>query len=417
MKVRVAVSVLLIVLATAVTAVGVYIIADVSPEAPVATPPLPVAVEVAPVLRADFLHELEALGTIEALKEGAVSPEVNGAIVSIPDGIELGSVVQAGQLLARIDPKDFELSVAKAEAGVERAKANVEKAAVDIERQRRLTELNREQRRLGRSELDRLTKLRERNLVSSQEAERQELALRRIEEGLEAAQSGLGEAKAQHAMAKAELASALADLEQARENLSDTKVRAPFAGVIAEKSVTLGERVQPGTVLFRLADVATVKLEVRIPGMDIHQLDAGIEAKVFVPGLDHEFRGRVTNIGPRADAATRSFPVEIFVPNEPPQKLLPGMFARAVLPVSDYPEAILIPRETVVFDNGEPTVFVVNPDTGVASRRRITIERRFGSRYMIKQGLEAGELLVSAGQRLLVDGARVRIVARRELTS
>jgi membrane fusion protein (multidrug efflux system) len=212
------------------------------------------------------------------------------------------------------------------------------------------------------------------------------------------------------------LASALADLEQSRENLRDTDVRAPFAGIIAEKSVTLGERVDPGTVLFRLADVSTVKLGVRISGVDVHQLDAGIETKVFVPGLDREFTGRVTNIGPRADAATRSFPVEIFIPNAPSERLLPGMFARALLPVADYPDAILIPRETVVPDNGGPTVFVVNPETGIAMRRRVTIERRFGSRYMITGGLEPGELLVSAGQRLLVDGARVRIVARRELT-
>lgn len=416
MKFRVAASILLILLAAAVTAVGVYIITDVSPEEPVATPQLPVPVEVAPVVQDRFLHELEALGTIEAVREGAVSPAISGPIISIPGDIELGSVVQAGQLLARVDPRDFELSVAKREAAVERAEANVQRTVVDIQRERRLSELNQEQQRLARSEFERLTKLRQQNLVSSQEAERQEMALRRIEEELEGAQSGIRLAQAQHAVAKAELATALADLEQARENLRDTEVRAPFAGVIAEKSVTLGERVVPGTVLFRLADVSTVKLEVRIPGVDVHQLDAGIETTVAVPGLDQEFEGRVAHIGPRADAATRSFPVEILIPNSPSQKLLPGMFARALIPVAEYPAAILIPRETVVFDDGEPAVFVVDAERNVALRRGVTIERRFGTRYMIARGLEAGELLVSAGQRLLVDGARVRIVARRELT-
>lgn len=416
MKFRVAASTLLILLAAAVTAVGVYVITDVSPEAPVATPQLPVPVEVAPVVQDRFLHELEALGTIEARREAAVSPAISGPIISIPADIELGSVVQADQLLARIDPRDFQLSVAKGEAAVERAEANVQRTVVDIERERRLTELNRQKQRLARSEFERLSELRQQNLVSSQEAERQEMALRRIEEELEGARSGLRLAQAQHAVARAELATAMTDLEQARENLRDTEVRAPFAGVIAEKSVTLGERVGPGTVLFRLADIATVKLAVRIPGVDVHQLDAGIETTVTVTGLDQEFEGRVAHIGPRADAATRSFPVEILIPNSPSQKLLPGMFARAMIPVADYPTAILIPRETVVFDDGEPAVFVVDPERNIALRRWVTIDRRFGTRYMLAGGLEPGELLVSAGQRLLVDGARVRIVARRELT-
>jgi len=417
MKVRVAVSVLLILLLTVVTAVGVYMVKDVSPDAPVATAPLPVSVEVAPVVRTDFLHELEALGTIQAVKEGAVSPDVSGAITQIPADIALGSLVKAGQLLAQLDPRDFQLSVAKREAAVAGAAANVEKAAVDIARQRKLVVLNREQLRLARSEYERLKKLGEQNLVSSQEMERQELAWRRIEEELEGAESGLRQAQVQHAIAKAELASANVDLEQAKEDLRDTEVRAPFAGVIAEKNVNLGERVTPATVLYLLADVTTVKLNVRIPATDIHQLDTGIDTKVFVRGLNEKILGRVTNIGPRADAATRSFPVEIFITHSPSQRLLPGMFARALIPVADYPGAILIPRESVVFDQGEPTVFVVDGDRNIAIRRRITINRQFGSRYMVTKGIEPGELLVTAGQRLLVDGAQVRIVTWRELTS
>jgi len=417
MKVRVVLSIFLIFLATPVTAVSVYIIKDVPPDAPVATDPLPVPVEIAPVVRRAFTHELEALGTIQPLREAAVSTDVSGSITKIPTGIELGSVVKAGQLLARVDPRNFQLSVAKTRAAVARAEAAVRRASVDIARQRTLTQLNGKQLDLARSEFERLNKLRKRNLVSSQETERQELAWRRIEEELARAKSGLHQAQAEHAIAKAELAAAIADLEQARENLADTEVRAPFSGVIAEKNVTLGERIAPGTILYRLADVTTVKLSVRIPAADIHQLDVGIETKVFVRGLDEEVPGRMTNIGPRADAKTRSFPVEIFVTNTLSQRLLPGMFARALIPVTDYPDAIMIPRESVVFEAGEPAVFVVDGERHIAIKRPITIRRRFGSRFMIAKGIEPGELLVTAGQRLLIDGARVRIVTRRDLTS
>ena len=417
MKIRIAVSILLILLVSAVTAVGVYVISDVEENPRVEPTAAPVPVEAAAVVAADFVHRIEALGTISAVREGPVGAEVSGRIVGIARNIDLGSVVRADEMLAQVDSKDFEIAVRKAQAQVASAKARVRKAAVDIERQRKLVRLNREQLRLARAEHERLTKLLKKQLVSSQEAERQELAWRRIEEELESARSGERETQALHAIAEADLALADVQLEQARETLRDTEIRAPFAGVIASKNVTLGERVAPGQVLFRLTDVETVKLDVRIPAADIHRLDSRIVARVRVRGLEEEFTGRVANVGPRADRETRSFPVEIFLSNTSGRKLLPGMFARAVIPVQDYPGAILIPRESVIFQDGEPAVFVADPDSNRAVRRAVTVARRFGSRYMITAGLEPGELLVTAGQRLLVDGARIRVVARRELSS
>ncbi len=417
MKIRIAVSILLILLVSAVTAVGVYVISDVEKKPLVEPQAAPVPVEVAAVVAADFVHRIEALGTISAVREGPVSAEISGRIVAIPAGIDLGSVVRTGELLAQVDTTDFEIAVRKAAAQVASARARVRKAAVDIERQRKLVRLNREQLRLARAEHARLEKLLKQGLVSSQEAERQELAWRRIEEELESARSGEQETEALHAIARADLALADVQLEQARETLSDAEIRAPFAGVIARKSVTLGERVAPGQLLFQLADIETVKLDVRIPAGDIHRLGDQVAADVRVQGLEEAFSGRVANIGPQADQRTRSFPVEILIPNLPARKLLPGMFARAVIPVRDYPGAILIPRESVVFEDGKPAVFVADPDSGLAARRAVLLAGRFGPRYLVAAGLEPGDLLVTAGQRLLLDGARIRVVTRRDLAS
>ena len=416
MKIRIAVSVLLILLLSAVTAVGVYVIQDVEDKPTVEPDAVPVPVEVAAVTAADFVHRIEALGTIVAVREGPVSAEVAGRIVETPADVDLGSEVAAGDLLAKVDARDHEIALRKAAAQVASAKARLRKAAVDIERQKKLVRLNAEQFRLARAEHERLVTLREKGLVSSQEVERQELSWRRIEEELESARSGQRETEALHAIARAELALANAQLDQARETLRDTEIHAPYSGIIARKSVTLGERVAPGQVLFRLADIETVKLDVRIPVADIHRLDTRIAAEVRVTGMEQEFTGRVANIGPRADQDTRSFPVEIFMAN-PGRKLLPGMFGRAVIPVGTYPGAILIPRESVLFEDGEPAVFVVDPEAGVSARRAVRIARRFGARYMVSAGLEPGDLLVTAGQRVLLDGARIRVVTRRDLSS
>ncbi|MCY4439237.1 MAG: hypothetical protein OXE53_03380, partial [Deltaproteobacteria bacterium] len=172
MKIRIAVSILLILLVSAVTAVGVYVISDVEQQPRVQPAAAPVPVEVATVVATDFVHRIEALGTISAVREGPVSAELSGRIVEIAPDIDLGSVVEAGALLARVEPRDFEIAVRKAAAQVASAKARVSKAAVDIERQRKLVQLNREQLRLARAEHERLTTLLKKELVSSQQAER-----------------------------------------------------------------------------------------------------------------------------------------------------------------------------------------------------------------------------------------------------
>jgi len=415
-RVRIAVSVLLILLLSAVTAVGVYVIQDVEEKPPVQPVAVPVPVEVAAVAAADFMHRIEALGSIAAVREGPVSAEVAGRIVEIPADVDLGSEVATGDLLAKVDHRDYEISLRKAAAQVSAATARRRKASVDIERQRNLVRLNAEQLRLAQAEHDRLLKLREKELVSSQEVERQELSWRRIEEELESARSGQHQAEALYAIAQADLDLAGVQLEQARETLRDTEIRAPYAGIIARKSITLGERVALGQVLFQLADVETVKLDVRIPASDIRQIKSRVAASVRVTGMEREFTGQVTNIGPRADPGTRSFPVEIFLSNEG-RRLLPGMFARARIPVRGYPGAILIPRESVLFEGDKATVFVVDTDSGRAARRAVRIAGRFGARYMIAGGLEPGDLLITAGQRLLLDGARIRVVTRRDLSS
>jgi RND family efflux transporter MFP subunit len=286
---------------------------------------------------------------------------------------------------------------------------------VDIARQKSLIPLNKEKLRLAGADHSRLMDLLQRDLISRQEAERAELGLHRIEEEVERTESGLREAEVAHAVAEAEVASAEAELARAQESLADTKVRAPFAGVISEKTVTLGEQVSPGKVLFRLAELSVVKLQLRIPPDDIEFIRRGTIADITVSVSPQAFQGRVAYIGPRADDETRSFPVEVLVENHGPTRLRPGMFARAKIPVRTYPNAILIPRSSVITDSGKPVAFVAHSEQRIAERRPVTISRTFGSRYLITEGLEPGDLLVISGQALLRDKAAIRVVGTRKI--
>jgi cobalt-zinc-cadmium efflux system membrane fusion protein len=408
-------SFLLILAMVFATALGVYLIRAVEEPGQPVPELVPVPVEVAGITPRDFTYRLEALGTVRAIREAAVGAKVSGPVTRIPLEIELGATVEQGTLLAEIDPTSFRIEVDRQKALVARAEADVRSKEVDIARQNTLIRLSREKLRLTRAEHERLINLLEKNLIARQDVERAELSVHQAEEEVERAESGLREAQAQLSAAKADLASAEAELARAREALADTQVRAPFSGVVSEKQITLGEQVGTGTVLFRLADLTSIKLLVRIPADDIDFLRQGRPAEVVASGLPEPFQGRVEHIGPRADEETRTFPAEIVVKNQGPKRLLPGMFARAYIPVHTYPEAILIPRSSVVTEAEKPVAFVADENQGTARSRAITIARTFGSRHLIRGGLQSGDLLVVAGQRLLRDGAAIRIVGRREL--
>ena len=109
--------------------------------------------------------------------------------------------------------------------------------------------------------------------------------------------------------------------------------------------------------------------------------------------------------------------MEVLIENRGPMRLRPGMFARARIPVRTYPKAILIPRSSVLTDAGKPAIFVADTEQGIAQRRSVTISRTFGARYLITEGLEAGDLLVISGQALLRDKAAIRVVGTKKIES
>jgi len=411
---RVALSLLLCLVIALVTVGGVYLIRAVEePPAP-APVTVPVAVEVARVEPRAFTQELEALGTVQAVREAAVSVKIAGPLRRVSPLAELGAMVGAGALLAEVDPTPFRIEVRQRQAARSRASARVGGVEVDILRQQRLIEINREKVRLARAEQSRLADLLRRGLIAQQDVERTELAVRRAEEELARVESGLQEAEAQRTMAVAEAAVAQAELDRAEQALADTEVRAPFSGAISEKLATVGEQVVPGTVLFRLADVSRLKVLVRVPADDVALLRPGVEAVIRIDGIVAPFGGRVAHIGPRADTATRTYPVEILV-NHPGRGLRPGMFAQVQMPVRAHPAAILVPRAAVTGEPSDPAVFVADVQRGVAHRRPVRIAQTIGARLLVAGGLAPGDLLIVAGQHLLRDGAAIRAVETRRL--
>ena len=220
-----------------------------------------------------------------------MSAKVSGPVSRVPKGIELGTRLQRNDLLAEIDPAPFRIEVAYRLALLARAKAERSRAEAVAKRQKALIGINQEKLRLARAEWSRLKGLFESKLTPEQEMERSELLVRRTQEDLQRAERALEEAEGQSAISVSNISAAEAELSRARQALSDTRLRAPFKGVISEKSVTVGEVVSPGTVLFRVVDHEVVRVQIRAPAADIRQVRSGLPASIRVEGFEKPFPG------------------------------------------------------------------------------------------------------------------------------
>jgi multidrug efflux system membrane fusion protein len=233
---------------------------------------------------------------------------------------------------------------------------------------------------------------------------------------LQASEDAVRAAAAQVRTARASAGAALAQLEATRIPLQDTAIRAPLDAVVLQRNVEIGSLVNPGSVGFVLAETREVKVVFGVPDIEMRLLRLGIPLTITTeayPG--REFRGRVTAISPSADPKTRVFDVEVTVPN-PHSQLKTGMITTLELPGPDRSQSLLtVPVAAIVGSEGgsqKYAVFVVEDQRGkpVARARDVTLGPVLDNKVAIRQGLKAGEQVVTTGAPLLIDGEKVRVV-------
>jgi membrane fusion protein (multidrug efflux system) len=197
-----------------------------------------------------------------------------------------------------------------------------------------------------------------------------------------------------------------ARVASARAHLADTVIRAPFAGRVGLRRVSVGSLVNPGTVITTLDDLRRIKLDFTVPESYVAAIAPGLEINAQSPAYPGEsFAGKVASVDSRVDPQTRSVIVRAMLPNDS-GKLKPGMFLTVHLKRSES-DVLLVPEESLVPEQGDVYVFVVAD--GAATKRKVQIgQRRVGS-VQITDGLRAGELVVTEGTQKLRDGAAVQV--------
>lgn len=194
--------------------------------------------------------------------------------------------------------------------------------------------------------------------------------------------------------------------EIARKNLADSKLYAPFSGVISIKSVDNGQNVMPGQEVVKLVKIDNVKVRVPIPENEISNISIGDGVEIIVPALDNRtFTGTIVEKGIAANSITRTYDVKAVV-NNADGELMPGMLCTLYLDNGRESRSIVIPSNVVQLDDNNNSIVWVNKG-GKAEKRRVTTGLLSDKGVQILSGLNVGDELIIEGYQKVSDNMSV----------
>jgi len=314
------------------------------------------------VAAVDVVDRIEATGQLLAKERAQIAAEVGGRITEIL--IDEGSAAEQGAAVLSIDPERRTLERDSARARVTESHA----ALVEQER-----------------DFERIKELQQRGVAS---------------------QTQLDQTETQLKLARSRRSAAEAELGMQERALADAIVRAPFAGLIADRLVSRGEFVAPGQKLFELVSLDPIEVEFHLTEIDSSRVKIGNEVDVRVaPFPDETFGATVTIVSPTIDPRTRTLRVKAQLENAD-RKLRPGLFARVDLGIAKRAGVAMVPEEAVLQRADGAVVFRVLPENR-AERRMIEVGAHHDGMVEVVKGVGPGDLVVLRGQAGLSDGELV----------
>lgn len=200
----------------------------------------------------------------------------------------------------------------------------------------------------------------------------------------------------------------VAELARARKTVREIDIRTPESGFVLARNVSPGQRFDAGTELFVIADLRHIWILADMFQYEANFIHAGQTVRVSLPHQGREFKGRVSEVLPQFDAATRTLKVRIEVDNAE-YALRPDMFVDVHFPLN-LPPALTVPSDAVLDSGLRKTVFVDLGD-GYFEPRRVETGWRFGDRVQIVSGLMPGERIVTSGNFLIDSESRMKAAA------
>lgn len=319
----------------------------------------PARVEVAAAALRDMAPSVDVSGTVVSLNDSRIASEIEGVLTWLAD---IGDAVDAGDIMARIDPQFIRIEVTRAQADVARLRSDFQYRELQLERTQELAANDSVSKTL------------------------------------------LDEARAQRDQAHHSLADAQAALERARANLERTEIRAAFAGHVVARLASVGEFVNVGEDVIRLVD--THRVEVSLP--------ASIALTGFIePGMHLAVRNNgvervhpVRAVVPVGDAVSRMVEVRLSAADS---GWLVGTPVTVSLPSATPVSTVAVPRDALVERNGQSYVYKVNED-GVAEQVTVHIRSIVGLWVGVADGVSAGDRVIVRGAERLSPGQAVEVI-------
>lgn len=327
--------------------------------APAEKPPASVQTEAAVMI--DVPRTLRLTGTLRGDRETDLAANANGRVLST--SVERGEQIKPGQILAKLDTRAASLSAAEARAQVDSTRAQEEQARIECER---------------------YEQLKQKNAISDLEYQQKVTQCRTLPLNVQAA------------AARAALAA---------QNVGDGVIRAPFAGVVAERYVEVGQFVRQDSRVVTIVSADPLRLQVAVPEAQIAQIREGADLTFRVaayPG--RHFGGKVRFVSGALRATTRDLVVEALVPNGD-RALLPGMFADVELTVGTQ-RLPGVPKRALLEQDDQARVFVVAG--GRLEERVVARGAEVAGRVAILRGVREGERVVVSDLDGLDNGQKVR---------
>jgi multidrug efflux pump subunit AcrA (membrane-fusion protein) len=380
-----------------------------------ATPTTPQAVDVttAPSITRDLPRYVEATGSLAGDEQTDVAPTVGGRVISV--GVDLGSYVQKGQVIAQLDSGDAQLRLEQSRAALQQAESAVRQAEAHIGlspgehfEPTRVADVRAAKAAydLAEKNLARFEKLLESGDVSRSAYDQQKAQRDQLREQYQAIITQANQSYAAVQTARAAAQSARVQVSQAEKGLRDVTVLAPISGYVSDRPADVGEYVSTSSKVATIVRTNPLRVRIDIPEQAISTIRPGQGVSVSVSTYpDRAFAGRVARVSPNVSAQSRTLTVEAEVDNGD-NLLKPGQFAtiRVLMPQTD--PAVLVPARAVRTDGTTARVFVVKD--GVAHERLVATGRQEGDLIEIKGDVGAGELVATSNVEQLADGIPVR---------
>jgi RND family efflux transporter MFP subunit len=310
-------------------------------------------------------------GTLIADREARIRAEVSGAVLQTY--VDAGQRVTEGMSLARIDDGVLQDAALSARSAVAQTTVGAQQAE---------------------REFKRATTLNKAGAISDRDVEAAERANL-------AAQAALLDSKSR--------------LATAEKNLKNATVRAPFAGIVAEKSVSPGDIVSPGAALFTIIDPRSLKVEASVPTSALADVHVGSPVLFTVNGSDRQLEGKVTRVNPMVDAQTKQVKVLATVPNAQ-NALVAGLFVQGRV-AADKRVGILVPEKAV--DQTGIVPVVMRLKGGKVERVEVTLGLRDdgAETFEVKTGLAGGDTVLLGAARGISVGSSVAVSSPKDASA